>query len=403
MQNPLVIMARILFTLIVILCFLSCQKSEHTTNKFEVSYNHNIETYFLAELLAVEYRTTNSQWETYKLTTCKDYQPIVNMALDSFQNQNTFDFANITAKFCDTLVSYGYGNDIMMPILLQIPEFKTHKQPTDFQLSNLPIDSPKKAELVSIISDYLDALYQFYIHQDVASFFKKHAHFYEGAIQELNSIIPANFTDAMEHYYGETRHNYVALISPMEIWPIEENEGRGISATVDRQGQKSVAEIMSPYVQIPVNTTNSYQSFGYDYQPTALFLTIHEFSHSFVNPALETYRARITNSSHLFTDELKQKMESKGISNWNVYVIESLVRLGEIRIAALQNDHERENRLRTYHTETENFIFLPQLEIAIKKFENNRDTYPMWKDFIPELLEVFENSDPSFVNQNLNP
>ncbi|MAZ26219.1 MAG: hypothetical protein CL868_03960 [Cytophagaceae bacterium] len=394
MKQKLVIVLGILF-------FISCQKPQEQTSNFEVAYNVNVETYFLAELLAVKYRKTNSQWENHKLSTCQEYQPIVKLALNRFDTADNADFAKSTAIFCDTLVSYGYGNDIIMPILLQLPDFSKHKKPGKFKLPDLQMAPQKKKELTALISQYLDKLYQFYTQKNVGHFIKENLGFYTGAINEIKAAVPADFTQAMEHYYGEKRHRYVALVSPMEIWPIEENVGRGISATVEKENGKTVYEVMSPFVQVPINASHSYNSYGFDYEGTARFLTIHEFSHSFVNPALEGYRARIESSSNLFTDTLKEKMASKGITNWNIYVIESFVRLGEIRIAAIQKDKEREKQLRKYHTETEYFIFLPQLEKSILEFENNRQKYPEWQEYIPKLLEVFENSNPEFVNNAL--
>ena len=386
---------------VLLLVIFSCNTSKQHLSNFDATYNQNTETYFLAELLAVKYRKTNAQWENYKLTTCQKYQPLVKLALEKFETDENAEFAKQTAKFCDTLVSFGYGNDIMMPILLQIPEFNQHQKPTIFKLPDLSISPQKKMELKQIISNYLDVLYQFYINKQVEHFFQQHIQFYEGAINELNTIIPSQFTKAMESYYGEKRHKYVALVSPLEIWPIEENVGRGISATVEIDGKQIVNEIMSPYVQVPINESNTYNFYGFNYEPTATFLTVHEFSHSFVNPALEEYRAQIELSSNLFTDTLKEKMATKGVGNWYTYVIESFVRLGEIRIAAIQKDVEREKRLRKYHTETEYFIFLPQLEQSILDFESNRQKYPKWKDYIPKLLEVFAKNDSTFVNNKL--
>jgi len=34
------------------------------------------------------------------------------------------------------------------------------------------------------------------------------------------------------------------------------------------------------------------------------------------------------------------------------------------------------------------------LEEKAIEFENNREKYPMWKDFIPELLKVLEKNNP---------
>ena len=83
-------------------------------------------------------------------------------------------------------------------------------------------------------------------------------------------------------------------------------------------------------------------------------------------------------------------MESKGVQSWEVYIIESIVRLGEIRVAELQNDKQRANDLRKYHIDVEHFIYLPLLEEKIKMYEADRKKYPKLGDFLPELLTVFE-------------
>jgi len=320
------------------------------------------------------------------------------------------DFGNLinhkisieTAKLNDTLGSFGYGNDVMMGILLEQPEFNLSKRISDFKFSHSHLKGEQKSQLELLISNYLKSLHHFYHIENVEEFYKKNADFYNGAIDEVQTNIPKGFIDAMETYYGDGREKYVALVSPMMIWPIEDNEGRGIGATVTKVRKNFVYEIMSPYVQVPVNPTNkNYNQFGFDYQPRARTLTIHEFGHSFVNSELEPYQEQIESSSDLFTDNLKKEMESKGIQNWNVYVIESLVRLGEIRIAEIQNDKARADYLRNYHTNQEFFIFLPQLEKKIIEFETNRQEYPMWKDFIPELLKVFGQNTADFVNEKL--
>lgn len=388
----------------VILSSLSCDPETRKvqTDKFSTDFNENIETYFLAEILSIEHRNKNKQWEEYKLKTCKEYQPMVARALADYKNLTNNTIAIETAELNDTLGSFGYGNDMMMGVLLEQAEFHLSKKPNRFTFSQTHLENDKKIRLEKIISDYLNSLYSFYQTEKIGQFFNKNVDFYQGAINEVESHIPKGFTDAMETYYGDSRDRYVALVSPMMIWPIEENEGRGIGSTVKNKNTVTVYEIMSPYVQVPVESTkNEYEQFGFDYGPRAQTLTIHEFGHSFVNSELEPYKEQIESSSYLFTDSLKREMESKGIQTWNVYVIESFVRLGEIRIAELQNDKERADFLRDYHTNKEHFIFLPQLDKKIEEFEDNREKYPMWKDFIPELLRVFSNHNIEFVDKKL--
>lgn len=386
----------------ILISFFSCKPDKTQTNKFEVKFNKNIETYFLAEILSIDHRKTNKQWEEYKLKTCRAYQPIVAKALADFGNLSNHEIAIKTAKLNDTLGTFGYGNDVMMGILLEQPEFDRAKKLSNFKFSQTHLKGEQKIKFERIISNYLQSLYDFYQTENIEDFYSRNASFYKGAINEVESHIPEGFTDAIESYYGDSREKYIALVSPMMIWPIEDNEGRGIGAAVENEDKILVYEIMSPYVQVPVKSTKKgYDQFGFDYQPRAITLTVHEFGHSFVNSEVEPYQEQIKSSSYLFTDKLKKEMQSKGIQNWNVYVIESFVRLGEIRVAEIQNDKERANYLRKYHTNQEHFIFLPQLEDKILEFENNREEYPLWKDFIPELLKVFSEQNIEFVNEQL--
>lgn len=381
---------------------LSCQTVKKQPDKFSSDFSKNIETYFLAEILSIDHRKTNKQWEEYQLKTCKEYQPIVAKALADFGNMIQSEIAIETAKLNDTLVSFGYGNDVMMEILLAQPEFDLLQKPSDFRFSQTHLKIDERIVLENIISNYLQVIYDFYQTEKIDNFFTKNANFYSGAINEVQTHIPRGFTDAMEEFYGDSSEKYIALVSPMMIWPIDENEGRGIGATVEKGNKKVVYEIMSPYVQVPVvSSQQEYNQFGFDFQPRARTLTVHEFGHSFVNSELEPHQKQIENSSNLFTDRLKKIMKTKGIQTWNVYVIESFVRLGEIRIAEIQEDKERADYLRNYHTNLEHFIFIPQLEEKAIEFENNREKFPMWKDFIPELLGVFDKSTPEFVNEKL--
>jgi len=387
----------------VIFLFFSCKATKQTSNKFNSNFNENIETYFLVEILSIEHRKTNKQWEKYKLKTCREHQPIVAKALEKYGHLTTHKIAIETAKLNDTLNHFNIGNEIMMPALLEQPEFKLLKNPGAFKFSKTHLKADEKLILEDIISNYLKDLYNFYLTENIGVFFKDNINFYNGAANELASFVPKGFIGAIENYYGDKRSEYNAIVSPMMIWPVEDNYGRGISATVKSNDKLKVNQVISPYKEVAVLKPNeAYENFGYDYKLTAQFFTVHEFSHSFVNSELEIYREDISKTAHLFTNKLKKKMRSKGVLNWHTHVIESFVRLGELRIAESQKDKDRADYYRDYHTNVEHFIFLPLLEEKIIEFENNRERYPMWKDFIPELLKVFESKNEAFVNEALN-
>ncbi len=83
--------------------------------------------------------------------------------------------------------------------------------------------------------------------------------------------------------------------------------------------------------------------------------------------------------------------------SWLTCVTEHIVRLGEIRIALAMNDTLTANQIRTENIEQNKFIYLPYLEDKIVEYENNRDKYPSFADFFPELINTFSEIDTNNI------
>ena len=372
---------------LLLFVFYPLTVSAQDKEKFSVTWNRNIETYFLAELFAVDYRRTNRSFEEYKRSECRKYQPLIEQTLTRFGYLKTSKIAKLTALLNDTLVYYGIGNDVMMAPLLYQKEFPSNDFRSGYKFENNHLSAASQLIICSIIKKYIKELRSFYTSQNIQQLFKGYQKYYAGAIREVRNIIPPGCTAAMERFYGEKRLSYTALVSPMMMWPIEDNEGRGIGASVQVPAGTRVFEIMSPYVRVDSNKQiDNYLSYGYNYKPRAILLTIHEFGHSFVNKDVIKYGDRIKKTDSLFVNsKLKAGMDSKGVQSWEVYIIESIVRLGEIRVAELQNDKKRANDLRKYHIDVEHFIYLPLLEEKIKLYESDRKKYAKLANFLPNF------------------
>ncbi|WP_167459721.1 DUF4932 domain-containing protein [Chryseobacterium arthrosphaerae] len=186
----------------------------------------------------------------------------------------------------------------------------------------------------------------------------------------------------------------------MMMWLIEDNEGRGIAAEVVlKSGKKDIYEIASPFVRV-----EKPGQFGYDNQFQARFLSVHEFGHSFVNKEVDKRKDQLIQFKDLFEkSKLKETMiKTGGYGDYQTCVAEHLVRLGEIETAKIQKDAERAEKLKEYHLKN-NFIFLPQLEEKLTEYKSNRKKYKTFGDFVPQLLDVFENSSVEFINSKLTP
>lgn len=373
--------------------------SQKITSKFSVNYNKNVETYFLAEILSAEHRKNNKDFELYKIKVCSDYQPIVKNALSKYERLKNSDIAISTARINDVLLEkYGSGNDILMKPLLYHKEFPSTEWLNNYEYNNNNLTGKQNEEVTELIKNYLSELSKFYVEENIEQFFTENKNFYNGGIKEYSKQIPDGFTNAMERFYGEKFNSYAILISPMMMWPIEDNEGRGIGTDVVlKSGSKNIYEIASPFMKVQKEG-----QFGYDNQFQARFLSVHEFGHSFVNKEIYQHKDKLEKFKDLFeTSKLKEVMiKTGGYGDYQTCVAEHLVRLGEIQTVRIQKDFDRAKKLEEYHLKN-NFIFLPQLEEKLKEYHSNRKKYRKFGDFVPQLLEVFENSNIEFINNTL--
>jgi hypothetical protein len=406
-------MNRIIFVLLFTFpsIFTFGQKSE---TKFKVTYNKNIETFWLASLLADEVRPSRNnkkydgypKWRKELKEKHSLFQPVAHQfIIDYYDKLKSNKIAKLTAELTDVLLDYDMGEDVLMTPLLTQKEFPTNDYNTAYEFENDGLDKGKVAYINSLIKNYIKELGEFYKSEHLWKLFRRYDRFYQGAIGEIKKNVPSNSFEAIEKFYGEQNLSYTVYVSPMFVWLIENNQGRGLgNAVITPEGRKPY-EIMSPYLQVSANKNiNDYTEFGYDYEPQAQALTVHEFSHSFVNKEVDKFTDRINKSDTLFSKSKLSNadiMPPQGIHNWKIYVIESLVRVGEIKVALMQNDIARANRLRNDNVLKNKFVLIPLLEEKLKLYENNRIKYPKYADFLPELLTVFENVTLESINKEI--
>jgi Domain of unknown function (DUF4932) len=400
------------FISLTILTLLSITTfAQKPKEKFIVTYNKNLETYWFAQLLAAEVRPSraNKKYDGYPnfAKELKEkhsaFQPVAFEAIkDYYDKLKTSKIAKLTAELNDKLLDDDIGDDVMMTPLLTQKEFPTNDYKTNFVYKNDNLSKEKVALINSLIKNYIKELGEFYKSEHIGNLFEKYKKFYKGAIAEINKNVPSKSFEAIEQFYGEQNLSYTVFVSPMFVWMIDNNQGRGIGGFVTTPNGRKPFEIMTPYIKIPANKNiNDYKEFGFDYKPQAQALTIHEFSHSFVNKEVERYNDRIKLTDSLFTKSKLSSptiMPTQGVQNWNNFIIENIVRLGEIRVALMQNDIERANYLRADYVLKKKFVLIPLLEEKIKMYECNRTKYPKFADFLPELLTVFEKTTTEQIN-----
>jgi hypothetical protein len=354
--------------------------------RLSVTWNPNVETYFILERLAVE-RLGHYGYITKE--TDNAHQPMVKAGFEAFKSYKDSAISIKTAALLDTLRKIHIFNDRILEVLLYTRPFPDTGYRYPLNRIQHYTDSSGG---IALIQPFIREMQQFFVSAHVGEFLERNRHFYEGAVKEVVKDIPAGIDQYMERYYGEIVPSFTVLINPtMPIAPVE-GDFRGIGPGVVTDKGKLPFMIMSSSIMLPPQpTVNDYKKFGFDNPDHTIFLTVHEFGHTFVNPHITPYLSLIEKYNQLFTDSLKKVMEPQDIYSWHTCVIEHLVRLGEIRIAEYMKDTVRAASLRKMHIGGYRFVFLPAMEKKIKIYERNRSRYPAFKDFLPELLQVFHD------------
>ena len=160
--------------------------------------------------------------------------------------------------------------------------------------------------------------------------------------------------------------------------------------------------ISSAYVPLKKrNNIKDYTEFGFNHPETTNFLVTHEFGHSFVNQYLGQYEAKINQSNNLMSEAFIDKMDGQGYSYWPSCVGEHIVRSGEIRIALANGNPELAKKLRQQHIKENFFVLIPDFEKKMEEYENNREKYKKFKEFVPELLTVLDKTSVEKVREKL--
>lgn len=254
------------------------------------------------------------------------------------------------------------------------------------------------------LDEFARLMAAFYRDAGVADFLEKHRQRYALAEQEVRALVPgSDVIPAMEQYYGERPASYAVV--PSLLWSGYSNGGFLLDAPTAEGG--ALVYVVAPYVAVSDSVFAAGQKAGF-FDPDAeaddpgLFqralseLVVHEFGHSFVTPYLmaPAVTAELGRYEHLLVP-IQGRMASQAYHSWWSVANEHAVRLGEIRIALAMGDTTRAERLRKKHISSRAFVYLPILERSAVAYEEERDRYPKFGAYVPELIRAFQQADTS--------
>jgi len=228
----------------------------------------------------------------------------------------------------------------------------------------------KRADGEENLIEFADKLRDFARRKDFMRFYKAHKPLYDTLISEVGSLFEGkNYVQALEDFYGESRNSYNLILSPL----FSGNYG----IPVKTEEEYNLYSVIGPCSLKGKRTT--FACFNY-----LESITLHEWSHPFVNPLVDQNYELFKKSIALF-EPIKRMMQRQAYPNWRVTLYEHLVRAcGEIHLRAkLHIDFKKEKALE--YQEGKGFWYISYIDSLLDVYENHREEYPRFSQFVPVI------------------
>ncbi|MFW6247289.1 MAG: DUF4932 domain-containing protein [bacterium] len=184
--------------------------------------------------------------------------------------------------------------------------------------------------------------------------------------------------DQIENYYQDSMASYnIVLVSMFH--------GGGYGPTIlDSLGNKHVYSVVGLKKVIDgVPQFGSLEEFRY---------TIwHEFSHSYVNPVVDSLYVDIEQYSTLL-EPIQEEMQAQSIADWKDCITEHIVRAVTIRLAYLHLGEEAGDKAKQMEINM-GFHYVDEICEILEVYESKANNYSSFADFFPAIITLLENME----------
>ena len=267
--------------------------------------------------------------------------------------------------YAESLIYAGFAYDAPVQFMLHHddpPELVQKAPYSDYLI--------KRAGGEENLMQFADKLRDFARRTDFMQFYKAHNLLYDTLIAEVESLFEGkNYVQALEDFYGESMNSYNFILSPL----FSGNYGIPIKT----EDEYDIYAVIGPCSLKGKRTTFA----CLDYLES---MTLHEWSHPFVNPLVDQHFEIFEKSIALF-EPIKRMMQRQAYPNWRVTLYEHLVRAcGEIHLRAkLHRDFKKEKALE--YQEGKGFWYISYIDSMLDVYETHREQYPTFSQFVPVI------------------
>ncbi len=223
---------------------------------------------------------------------------------------------------------------------------------------------------------FVSLLEDFYKSAKAEKFFEAHETMYRQAQERLTRATRAVDLKWYRKFFGgQPEENFNLLIG------VNNGGGNYGPRVVSPDGREELYSIIG----VPgVDSTGS-PAFDASVLPTI----IHEFCHSFVNPAIDRHFPRFEDEAAVVFGPLAEEMKRMAYGDPRTMVVESLVRASVIRYMLAHDSGNVNLQKLIVHEQALGFVFMDELNGLMEKYEKNRESSPTFELFVPFVAEYF--------------
>jgi hypothetical protein len=216
----------------------------------------------------------------------------------------------------------------------------------------------------------------FYKASNFHQFYTAHQPFYNNLIKTATDKIAGADTiiTLMEKYYGKQNKEYIIVLAPLE------HDG-GYGPMVSSKEGNTVYAIIGP-----MQDSKGVPEFDVDHLLSDYVL--HEFSHSFCNPAILKHWPQLEQDSCLLRP-IRKALKAQGYGTWMACVTEHFVRTNEILLNEAVYGKAKADEIQKSMMEEDKWIYLQDLVPLMRQYRDNRNRYKTIDDIALRAAQYF--------------
>lgn len=350
-------MNRIL-SIIILLIFISCKTEDKKILK-EPRVDKRV------ELLNIVFRLAGSHEYSSKA-----FSLYAERIENHFEQYKTHELIKFTR---DSIRTKGISFGTVMSMAINITEPPQMKPNIEFTEDIPGGNWDKKSAL-----KFINLLNQFYYDSKCELFFNENEDLYKTASKRFLDIYNEIDDNWYKEFYGENHNQEFTIINGLS------NGGCNYGVkTKNAEGKELIYAIMGTWTTDSLNLPVYRKE---EYFPTL----IHEFNHSFVNPNVENHSEILFPSGSVILEHLQKILMKQAYTKWKPMYFEALVRASVVKYL---KDHNYDDKYVQSQLTSEinlGFVWTGELVEELDRYSRNRDKYPSFNNFMPEIAKFFD-------------